>query len=333
MDEQNIPQPSEAPTIPTKKLSPTIFILIIMLVMVMIGAGAFYYGQQSIKTKTASDKVVIPTPTLPMVPPAISTTAQPTVTNPVSKNVDKDKIKTEIESSTSPKMLVELLDVSPVDASLIVYLGHNENWDKFGVYFYDQITKKSTVVYEVTESIGGRGGYYMDNTALEFSPTGEAFFVNRTGINFPSLLIVSSKGSILYKGDKDVGHPTWVSGQKVVYLAEGKSKPQVFDINTKKSAESQLPENIFHLKANSSGSVVLAFSLPKDKLLCDTFDLYLLSYPNGNELKLVQNTTLVAKWSDDKNIDYEKVTECKKNTGESMSEYSPITEKAQVSIK
>lgn len=299
--------------------------------MVVIGVGAFYYGQQSIKSKITSDKAGVPTSTI--VSPVISTTIQPLVTDPVSKNIDKDKIKTEIESSTSPKMLVELLDVSPVDHSLIVYLGHNENWDKFGVYFYDQLTKKSTVVYEVTESIGGRGGYYMDNTALEFSPTGEAFYVNRTGINFPSLLIVSSKGNILYKGDKDIGHPTWVTGQKVVYLAEGKSKPQVFDINTKKSEESQLPDKIFHLGANGSGSVVLAFSLPKDKMLCDTFDLHLLSYPNGSELKLVQNTTLVAKWINDSSIDYEKVTECKKNTGESMSEYSPITEKAQVSTK
>ena len=314
-----------------KKLSPTIFILIIMLVMVMIGVGAFYYGQQSIKTKNVSDKAVVPTSTTVL--PTISTAAQPTVTNSGSKNVDKDKIKTEIESSTSPKMLVELLDVSPVDHSLIVYLGHNENWDKFGVYFYNSTTKKSTSIYELTGYLGGRGGYYLDNTDLEFSPSGEAFFVNRTGISFPSFLIISADGNLVYKNDKAIGNATWVSGQKVLYLEDGNSNPQVFNIVSKKSEVSQLPKNIFHLKANSSGSIVLAFSLPKDKLLCDTFDLRLISYPNGSELKLVQNTTLVAKWSNDKSIDYEKVIECKKNTGESMTEYSPVTEKAQVLVK
>lgn len=331
MDSQNIPsspQPIEPVILPPKPKSSVILIILLILLLSAVGIGAYYLGIKQSKSQT----YILPSqaPTSIIITPTIFVSKQPIITEVIPIKLDKDKIKNEIETSTNPKMIVEALDISPTDTSLVGYLGHNDQWNKFGIYFFNTKTAGSSIVFESTENITGRGGHYMDNTALEFSPSGEAFFVNRTGINFPSFFIINSKGNILYKSNKDVGHATWVSGQKLIYLGDGSTKPQVYDITTNKSDITQLPDNIFHLKANSTGTKIAAFSITKNPLQCESFYLHIYNYPEGTEIKSIPNTSLTVSWIDENVISYEKITSCKKNTGESMFEFSPVIEKQQI---
>ncbi len=332
IDEQNMSPQRQEPINPQPKSFPFISIISILLSLLIVGGGAFYLDRRSSQIKTSNQNTTVLSPTPTTIIPSVLLTNTLTVTSTPTSKLDKNKVKSEIENSTNPKITVEVLDFSPVDNSIVAYLGHDETWNKFGIYFFNSKTKSSTTVYE-TQKIVGRGGFYMDNVALEFSPSGEAFFVNRTGINFPSFFIINSKGNILYKSDKDLGHATWVSGQKLIYLTSNNTKPQIYNISTNMSEITQLPDNIFHLKANNSGAIILAFSLPKIQMQCESFDLNTFNYPDGTEIKSILNTTLVAQWSNQNSITYEKITGCKKNTGESMSEYSPIIEDQQVYVK
>lgn len=341
MDPQNIPSQTQPPEpIPIKPFKSYLLPLIIggLLLILFVGVGAFYLGKRSSQIKTSTQDSTVLSPTPAIVTPSVSMTNTPSITGVVTPKTDKDKVKNDIETSTNPKMTVEALDISPVNTTLVAYLGHSEKWDKFGVYFFNVTTGVSIAVYEVTESIVGRGGSYMDMTTLEFSPSGEAFFVNRTGINFPTFFVVDNKGSILYKGKSDsegsadLGHATWVNGHQLIYLRHTVTEPQIFDITTKAVGTTQLPKNIFRLKANNNGTKVVAFSAPQTALQCESFDLHVYSYPAGSELKSVSNTNLEASWTNTSTVQYRKVTGCKKNTGESMFEYSPTTEEQQIAI-
>lgn len=313
--------PAETP-LPNYR-SPIIFRVIILMFLLGIG-GVYLFAKSQNVSKI-----------LPLSPTSGFTnepTDSPLTTNPITNNVDKTVIQSEIIDTVDPKMTIELIDISPIDNALVAYLAHNEPWNKEGVYFFNRGTKKSTPIYEKNEEIVGRGGYDMDNEALEFSPSGEAFFVNRTGINFPPFFIINAKGEILYQSDIDIGHATWVSGQKLVYLSSSE-KPQLYDINAHQSEISQLPDKIFHLKANGSGTKILAYSLSKNQLQCASYDLHIYSYPSGAELKFISNTTLGGQWSDDHVVTYQKVIGCKKNIGEAMFEYSPATESQKISAE
>lgn len=325
---QQVPPVSHQP-VKTSDLRSKFPLIIGVLFFLFLAIGAaFFLGQRYGQIGNLSQGNVVPsfTPTIEPIPSTIPTNVAVIKTN-------KEGIKNEIESFSNPKMMVEALDVSPVDSSIIAYLGHNEQWNKFGVYFYDSSTKQSKTIYETTQDLGGRGGYYLDKVALEFSPSGEAFYVNRTGLNFPVLFIISSDGKILYKSAGDVGHATWLTGQKLLHIINANEKPKIYDVGTNGFSTSALPEKIFHFKANHSGTRILALSLPKNGLQCESFDLHIYSYPESIDLKTVPNVDLKPNWVDNNTVSYQKVTGCKKNEEEAMFEFSALTETQQVVIQ
>lgn len=294
-----------------------------LLLFTMLGLTVItvwlFIGIQNDKNKTFDQQLVV----LPTLQPTQATVVPSIVNTKMVTTQDREKLKNQIETMTNPKMIVEALDISPVESSLVVFLGHNDSWNKFGIYIFDSQTNEYTSIYETTENITGRGGYYKDNTALEFSPTGEAFFVNRTGTNFPSFFIIDSKGKILYKSESDIGNSTWVNGQELVYISE--EQILVYSIINQKSEVTKLPIDVFRLDANKTGTQIISFSLPKNELQCQSFDMHIYSYPSGTEIKSIPNTTLRANWTGNNNITYEKVTSCNESQNE-LSGYVPVTE-------
>lgn len=312
------------------RLFPYLLVAIgVLILTITVGTGAYYLGRQSVEQSVTRKTTESLSPTTVAISAAISPTA------PVSKKIlsNREQIKADIESTSSPKVVIEALDISPTDNITVAYLGHNEAWNKFGIYLYDSVTKKTKAVYEVSESIGGRGGYYMDLTALAFSPDGSAFFVNRTGINFPSFVIALADGTILLKSENDssVGHATWVGTKKLVYL--DKDKTYEYNTATKTSVLTKLPIEIFHLRANGSGTKIYAFSTPMQKLQCESFDMHVYSYPEATELKNIPNTSLEAEWTGETSIGFEQITGCEKGPPESMMEYVPVISKQEVVLE
>lgn len=334
-----LPDQSTSSSIPIKPKSKiNLFILsAIVIIASIIGVGSYYLGKTSNKQnpQTTTSKSQGCTQEAKLCPDGSSvgrtgpncefalcpaTTIQPTS---IPKKVDSESLKNEILKSSGIE--VEKIDISPSDSKLTAFLGHDKDWSRFGIYLYDSSSQSTKIIFEVKESTTGRGGYYLDNSALEFSPSGEAFFVNRTGINIPQFFIVDKNGNILYKGEKDLGHGTWTGGQKLLFITTVAEKPFIFDIATNQKSVSTLPNNIFHLKTNKSGNKIIAFSLPKSALKCESFDLLIYLYPDGSLLKIIPNTSLLTEWLDNNSYRYEAVTDCKKNPEEAMFEYSPIT--------
>lgn len=238
-----------------------------------------------------------------------------------------------LKTPDNPNTRILLKDNSPTE-SLIAYMGE-EGYTE-GIYLFNTVTKNLTVVYELTIAGGdtGRGGYYMDNRALNFSPTGKAFFVNVSGrTHFPSFFIIrTADGYILHSGN-DLGHATWISGNEVVFRSAVSRQPHVYDIRTLTSKPTMLPDGIFHLRANKDGRKVMAFSSSEDqKCPDDNFNLHVYSYPNGIELFSEFNVTLTAAWLDENNITFNKIKDCKKDA-DSVSGYSPVTEEKQITIQ
>lgn len=285
-------------------------------------------------TKTSREKSPAPTPT-PVVRSDAAPTAQATSSggSVQEQALGEDALIERIGANTDPKMIAEQADISPTDNSLAAFFGHDGNWKVFGLYLVDLRTYVVEPLYEVREDITGRGGYYMDNSALEFSPSGKYLYMNRTGINFPSFIVADTERNILKMSEKfeDMGHPTWVSGNELLYIKT--DTVYVFDTAKKTSVPAKLPKHIFHLRANPDGTRVAAYTQTANKLGCESFDLHIYSYPEGAELKTEQNTQIGAEWIDDDSLQIKKVTGCTKNAEESMFPYSPETEERTLTIQ
>lgn len=312
---------------PPQRSYTTVFIVILLLLSATI-ASVYLYMRTSHKKNNEDLSSITPTK-IENSPTQILATVSP---SKAVEKVDLETIKTEIKNNTNPPMIAELIDISP-DNSQIAYLGHDEKWTKYGVYMYSRSDKQIKTIYEANEDISGRGGIFNDNADLKYSPSGEAFYVNKTGINFPSLFIVNNKGDILYKADKAWGHPTWLSGTKLIFLGETNTKPLAYDITTKSTSETSLPENIFHLKANPSGTRIVAYTVANSQFKCETFDLHIYAYPEGTELKMIPNTELMNNgWITSNTFSFQKVVDCKKNEGEAMFPYSAVSEEQTITV-
>lgn len=332
---QPTPPQTSVPEKPaTKPRSNAVLIFIGIFVLIIVAFVSFYLGQQTKSPNQALKPTSIPTaiPTISKIKPTRESATATPIPSPTAtqEQIDLAAIAEEISAATDPKLEVEIADVSPVDSNSVAYIGHDEKWAQYGIYLFDRETKTNKAVVENTESISGRGGTYLDNVNIKFSPDGKTFFANRTGINFPSFVIATSE-AVLYKSDKNLGHAAWINSQKLVYITDTDTAPSEYTVSTKASKITSLPKGIFHLHANTTGTRIAALTLPKKDLQCETFDLKILDYPRGQILKTLANVTINIE--QEKNlISYEKVTGCKKNEEEAMFPYSPITQKMQIDI-
>lgn len=303
---------------------------IFLLFIVFFSASYFLFAATRTSRKTSMP---------PSLSPVIKS-GSPVKTQPSSSaasgalpEISEETLIQQIGDTTLSKLVAEHAAVSPADHNLAAFFGPDENWSRYGLYLYDIAAGKAKPIYEVQESITGRGGYYMDNSALEFSPSGAYVSMNRTGINFPSFIVADIEGNILKNSGKfeDMGHPTWVKGNELLYLKT--DTIYVFDAVKKTSVPTDLPKHIFHLRANPEGTRVAAYAQTANKLDCESFDLHIYSYPEGVELKTESNTQIGAKWITNDSLEFKKVTGCTKNAEESMFPYSPETEEQTLVIQ
>lgn len=295
-----------------------------------MAAGVYYLRTQSSRQPEAIKSLITPKVVLTTSPTPI-VVITPTIVVVASKDEFKKQAKETIEGIPEIGLAVDTLDVTSTGSSS-AFFGHSTDWKKYGLYLYDFGGKKITPVYELNESLIGRGGTYTDSVDVQFSENGQNFFANKTGTNFPSFIVSDNTGKILYKSS-DLGNATWISSDKILYIKALDKNPEVFDMVTKKSSSTNFPKGIFHLMANKSGTYVAAYSVAKKTLQCPSFDLEVFSNPAGNLVKEELNVDLTAYWVDDYRIAIDKVIDCKKNSGESMSEYSPVSERREIIVQ
>lgn len=301
------------------------------LIGLLLLSGAFYAGMFYEAHWIAIQKALkILTPTiapLPTLTPTPESKPLPTLLPPSAK--DLDAVKGEIEKIAGPDRGIELIAISPSDHALVAYTDYGKNWSDYGIYLYDRKTKNSKKLWFFNNPLIGRGAYYMDNLNMEFSPTGEAFFLNKTGTNLPAFFIFDSEGNLFYQS-RDLGHATWVNGQELLFLSAQSKQPMVFDIKSKNIYPSNLPGGLFHLKANKAGNAVMAFSLPKNALDCNSFDLFIYTFPEGIQVKSISNVSLDASWKTRNSFTYNKVEGCYESAPPSMVPYSSILSEPKV---
>lgn len=309
-------------------------LLLLIIIAALALSGAIWFASKNGITPE-NNAGVLPTQTRPpsntSATPAAPSEKHEAATFSITpfpvENLDREGLIKKIEENTSPKMIAEKADISPSDKSLAAFFGHDDAWKMFGLFLVDLKTFTAKSVYAVNESITGRGAYFMDNSALEFSPSGEALYMNRTGINFPAFLVADKSGKLLINSRDGlktiIGHATWVGPQQLLYLEQ--DAVFLYDTGKKSSSPTKLPQKIFHLSANPRGTRVAAFAEAKNRLDCESFDLHVYSYPEGTEVAVEPNTLIRAEWKNDTAVGFEKVTGCTKNGEESMFPYSPET--------
>lgn len=296
---------------------------ILILASVIIISIAYLYSNEKLQgTKPNIVQKVSETENSSVFPSTVMTT------------VNLDEIKREIRDEVAKldparRLEIGLIAASPVDNSIIAYswdvLGYNKTTGYgYGISLFNRKNKVLKDAYLFNGYRSGRESDELDTAEIEFSPTGEAFFINLTGNNAPSLSIISSKGELLYQSEPNIkglgmwGHSTWLSGKDILYLAseagEELKSPLILDITTKKTGPSNLPAGIFHFKANSSGNLLLALTKPRTELNCPSYDLVFYRLPTGSRVKIIQNV-LLANWIDKSTVKYEKVTGCIRETG------------------
>lgn len=315
-----------------KGFSPLIIILGIFLVIGIAG-GAYYFGKsQSVKPEVLpSPKSAVtsqaPKPTLTPQPRPTESANASSISNSNIKEIQK---KLEMR----PSHIIEVINQSPVNKNIFAYAGSSKDYSTYGIYLYNNTSGQSTTLWKVVKSLTGRGGFYKDNLDLQFAPDGKSLFFNKTGTNLPSLIVLKTDGTIIYQSDSDLGHPTWLNSNNLMFLKSDTAAPFIIDTNTKQTNTTNLPSNIYGLRSNPSGSRVLAY-VSNSQLVdgCPTMDLLVFSYPEGTKITTIKNAlksisatswdqSLNAYWVSNDTLAYRIITGCKNQDMYPSSLYS-----------
>ena len=290
------------------------FLVLFTFVLIIVVSTIFFlYSRKELgrdKTLNISQSSVQNTPTY-----LTENNKAPTETIPYETPtplIEKDSIKRELQKSLGDSWNIELFDVSPVNNNAVAFTA-NENWSNYGIFIFDRTKNESSRAWYYDSFISGRGGYYADNLDLKFSPGGKAFYLNKTGTNLPSMFIISLAGKMIYESDKDGGHPTWLNDNELLFLSADYKNPVVITVDEGKIEISNLPNNIMHLKANNSGSFVLAYYRPSQDNVstCNEYEMAIFNYPEGQLKVKVDNVTLEsAKWIDSLTVSYKILENC-----------------------
>ncbi|MBI2597220.1 hypothetical protein HYW41_03625 [Candidatus Daviesbacteria bacterium] len=285
-------------------------IIAILLFGLFFGSLAFgfYKGYLTLNTspKIAQNQTTPnPTPThqpMPLQSPPITT---------LIDNFSKSDLSSAIKELDNTINEVELLTISPINQNVIAFSASYDR-DNYGVYTYKRDEKEIQKIWFLNKALGGRGGYYLDNWDMEFSPSGEAFYINKTGTFVPSFMVFKVTGEKILESQKDLGHAAWIGDNALLFITTLDVPPSILDVTTKAIISSALPKGIFHLKTNSAKDAIMAYSVPAEGSECEsmTFHIYTLT----GEQKLFINHVLVrsAKWLSNKTFGYQKVTGCNK---------------------